>query len=705
MHYLCWLLGLSWVHASKDLNVHLPPRLGISTLQGFCREGVPGALQRTVKALFQNDLNTRDAQALRQLYFNDKTRRAATAVDRRFGYDQLTENNTILAITKVVPILKDLLQMPEGKIGTQISSFSNKVCKLMDSEALVSRLSNGGTPYSCTLIDAIQAGLTCSPEEPNYPTECSDPKHPLSIPRFPEGMCQPPSRALQSVQNETLSKFHWMDPHLYMPLPLINMLKSYDHLLPDIIPSAVRDAELLTYLALYRAVRLVYQAAEVRPECLNTSALEVIPGWKTRFVINTVQPTKVGPLSEPLEPQSADPPQSTPLSRSFADFWDEGMKRALNVALRDMTYMLNDPVTMYRAFADVLTQFALPSFIERNARRTGINRLGQRRNEMAQLFKSLAHEAATLSRTPQINGRTGESGATPLSRAIPSVVLSQSPSNPCEFAMGVKGTTTSYEWWLDFNFWVSPDPLIGTTHRGVQDLTLAIWPVLREQLIKLSREHQCQCSKTRLLYYGHSLGGAVAGELAFRSAMDFSGRDLGYVVPVSPGRKVGHAADGDAGCDLRVDAVMFSPLKALQENTRRAFKSYVNARSLSDLNDPLTHLPCNAENSFHGYPRCPRTHAGFPGVGRDVHADHPGIVWLDVDYKRLLNWTHSHDDRFVTQLMNFLLPPSITEKLPQQSDFAAAHVCSFSCALSAGCQRPPTMTNWRWWCEDCITAT
>eukprot|EP01054_Gregarina_sp_Poly1_P010167 Gregarina_sp_Poly_1__10166@NODE_699_length_6701_cov_39_270274_g527_i0_p2_GENE_NODE_699_length_6701_cov_39_270274_g527_i0NODE_699_length_6701_cov_39_270274_g527_i0_p2_ORF_typecomplete_len620_score61_32Lipase_3/PF01764_25/2_3e14DUF2974/PF11187_8/0_013DUF676/PF05057_14/0_019DUF818/PF05677_12/0_021Chlorophyllase2/PF12740_7/0_087Chlorophyllase/PF07224_11/0_11Abhydrolase_1/PF00561_20/1_3e03Abhydrolase_1/PF00561_20/0_34Hydrolase_4/PF12146_8/0_19PAFAH_p_II/PF03403_13/0_2Abhydrolase_5/PF12695_7/0_36_NODE len=592
----------------------LPSRLGLNRCQDFCRDGIPGALQRTVKLLFQNDLSMKDAQALRFMYFSE---RPAISF-RNITYKDTYDNNTLLAVTKIIPVLKDILDMPDGKMSAQLVSFSSKVCKLMDAETKVSRLVHSGTPFSCVLIDAIQAGIACAPEKPPRSSECSLLPRYVAIPHFPDSIpCHLSTSTLQYISGAK-REFMWNSPATVVTLPMINMLKTHNQELPDTIPSAVRDAELHTYLALYRAVQLIYSAEEHTPQhgCPSENIyrnLELVPGWRTVLTVSTIQPTRFAESTPSLDNMYSSGSRF-PLAKFqevWREFWDEGMQKAASIAFRDVKLMLNDPINTYKAFADILTQITFPAMIEKNAQRQAMPLWSQQQSDILQLVRELAFDARHRVNEPiEINW--------PKLRVTPTIMVSQNPHLPCEFAIGVKGTTTFYEWILDFNFWYSSDSIMGTTHRGVQDIVQSVWPSLRESLMALSSAYQCTCSKTRLLYYGHSLGGAVAAELAFKSSVLFGGRPSRSIVPSSEALP----------CDIRVDCVMFSPLKSMEEQNKENFTKTVNARSLTDLNDPLTHLPCHSENSYFGFPRCSVGHAGFAGVGRDVYSTHPGIVWV-----------------------------------------------------------------------------
>eukprot|EP01056_Protomagalhaensia_sp_Gyna25_P004570 Protomagalhaensia_sp_Gyna_25__4569@NODE_420_length_3498_cov_54_755421_g323_i0_p1_GENE_NODE_420_length_3498_cov_54_755421_g323_i0NODE_420_length_3498_cov_54_755421_g323_i0_p1_ORF_typecomplete_len695_score103_75Lipase_3/PF01764_25/5e13DUF676/PF05057_14/0_013DUF676/PF05057_14/7_7e03DUF818/PF05677_12/0_02DUF2974/PF11187_8/0_08Chlorophyllase2/PF12740_7/0_089Chlorophyllase/PF07224_11/0_2Abhydrolase_6/PF12697_7/3_1e03Abhydrolase_6/PF12697_7/0_26Hydrolase_4/PF12146_8/3_9e03Hydrolase_4/PF12146_8/0_31PAFA len=596
--------------------------------------------------------------------------------------------------------------MPEGKLGFQISNFSNKVCKLMDAEARVARLNRNSSPFSCTLIDAIQAGVVCGANRDPRPENCMVFPRQLPILRFPAELpCHLHETTLQYVQGQN-SSFMWEHPDTVVTLPLINMLNAVDNSVPDTIATAVRDAESLTYLALYRAARMIYAAEGLTPPqrcgAIDTYRdFQVVPGWRTIQVINTLQPSRLGwDESQGQGSMNSDvsrngiPVQS--LRKLWSDFWDDGMKRAVAHALRDVAAMLNDPVSTYKAFAEIVSEITLPALLDQTGRRP-VARWSQKQAEVVRLFKELAADAT-------IRNKVGTEmlSSNPFIQAVPTVIVSQSPTNPCEWAIGVKGTTTLYEWWLDFNFWVTADPQFSTTHRGVQDIVHSVWPPLRETLVKLSAQHNCLCNQTRLLFFGHSLGGAVAGDLAMKAGIEFGSADVKATTPATLPRTLARPE-----CPISIDVVMFSPLRSLQHESKEVFRRVVNARSLTDLNDPLTHLPCHTENSRFGYPRCPAGHAGFAGRGRDEYVLHTGIVWLDVDYREL--WENrfvekgisSTEERLLNHLMHIVLPPSIYEKLPQSIDFTAAHICSFSCALSAACQRQ-SARDWRWWCEDCI---
>lgn len=260
-------------------------------------------------------------------------------------------------------------------------------------------------------------------------------------------------------------------------------------------------------------------------------------------------------------------------------------------------------------------------------------------------------------------------------------------------AVGVRGSVTAQDWFHSTALSQSIHGLLNETHSGLAHLTEGLLPAVLRSLEKVSRDNKCTCASLQLTFYGHSLGAAVAQLLALGAASKWEAHD----------------------CNVRVNAVLFAPLKILSAPQQLVYGELVNSRTIADVKDPLTHLPCNDRTSRRGHPRCPAfradgasimTHASSsPGHGRDAYADNKGQVLLDVVYPdkdepSFLLAPLQKNYPFLMTVLNSALAPSTFATLPSSQSIRRAHSCAPACALSAACLRDGSGT--RWWCEDCF---
>lgn len=274
----------------------------------------------------------------------------------------------------------------------------------------------------------------------------------------------------------------------------------------------------------------------------------------------------------------------------------------------------------------------------------------------------------------------------------PLVFVSFRKSDPCQLAVGIRGTLTGWEWIVNFKYWVYP--LAGAhhssgVHRGYLQIVNTFIAPLTASLKTHSRTHSCKCNNTKIIVYGHSLGGGIGQILAYKLGLLYK------------------------NC-VRMDGVFFASPRVITGTTE--FATLVNTRHLIDLSDPLHYFPCYAENSRSGHPRCPTSLMTPPGHGRDRFEEAPGKIMvrciphrqisdqLDVTNAQSFRGDHSNAKfslpggiplSFI-QLPMRLLYPGMPP--PRRDDVLVAHFSSFACALSVACHGLP-WSEFRWWCD------
>eukprot|EP01054_Gregarina_sp_Poly1_P000987 Gregarina_sp_Poly_1__986@NODE_123_length_13493_cov_176_815135_g110_i0_p6_GENE_NODE_123_length_13493_cov_176_815135_g110_i0NODE_123_length_13493_cov_176_815135_g110_i0_p6_ORF_typecomplete_len385_score27_88Lipase_3/PF01764_25/2_2e18Lipase_3/PF01764_25/2_2e03Abhydrolase_6/PF12697_7/4_8e05Hydrolase_4/PF12146_8/7_7e05DUF818/PF05677_12/0_00031DUF2974/PF11187_8/0_0006Abhydrolase_3/PF07859_13/0_00084Chlorophyllase2/PF12740_7/0_0014BAAT_C/PF08840_11/0_012DUF676/PF05057_14/0_16Chlorophyllase/PF07224_11/0_ len=312
----------------------------------------------------------------------------------------------------------------------------------------------------------------------------------------------------------------------------------------------------------------------------------------------------------------------------------------------------------------------------------------------------------------------------------PFVLLSASNRDPCEMAIGIRGTMVRIEWVTNFHYWAVPfastetsEGRATTVHAGLVRTVAGISGDVRSVLERHSRTHQCTCERSRIIVYGHSLGAGIATLLSFHLANHY--------------RKL--------HCSIRVDGVFFSAPKTFSPNALNTFRHAVNSRQIIDLADPLKYLPCSHVKK--PFPRCANSRYITRGFGADYWTDHVGLVELRANVSAIarrsseeLSMSASGQENSPDQLGLFhewlkdgletvtdtlertaqaveegfnswleTLPPGVSSlikrvlevlspfKPPTVREIMAAHISSFGCVLSRVCRLWDI--SWTWLCD------
>lgn len=494
--------------------------------------------------------------------------------------------------------------------------------------------------------------------------------------------------SLQARLAQIPSLLHWDDPSLSIPLLLEEdqsdakhnsksgeqssppfqesfdvMKKIGDYILrhfsllpmrPSIKTSKPQSSELLTFLTLYRAIRLIYGGL-----CCDHTR-DLIPGWETELVVALrTPPTYVrndpegnGHLvlkTRKVVNSTHHEDTEAPLLRNFLrlkNFWDK-MDAATRSAVRhfynDLRSVLSDPRETYRALADLFMAFSSSQPLDPRLIGPLLVKMWNRKPSASKL----------------------NSGDDSNTTALPFLYISKYRQDPCRFSVGVRGSRAFADWILDFHGWTSPwTPFDSYAHTGTQLISNSLLPITHDYL---QRQTKCDLSNTHLTFYGHSLGATVAQHMAIHTATRFP--------------------------SIKINAVLFSPFKHLPKSLEQQGHNLVNTRVVMDVSDPLAHAPCR------GLPRCGRGHFSPPGEGKDRFADATNVVWLQVKFEKdegedLTNST------LLDLLYHTLVPHDIRETAPSINHILAAHSCSHSCALSQACNNSRD-TSFEWWCRDC----
>lgn len=187
-------------------------------------------------------------------------------------------------------------------------------------------------------------------------------------------------------------------------------------------------------------------------------------------------------------------------------------------------------------------------------------------------------------------------------RPVPYGVILEDSQNACHFAIGTRGARTRLEWTLAFD----TSSTFEGYHRGVHTISQAVLPLIQNFI---NRKVDCNACNSKFTFFGHSLGGGVAANLALHFAQ-YASTSCGLKSP-------------------EIQLVVFGPIKAVKSPGIELLKKKVNFRTLIDLSDPLYYIPCNSK---HGAPRCPSRlpniiHAGaFESHGTDTYQAYPGQI-------------------------------------------------------------------------------
>eukprot|EP01054_Gregarina_sp_Poly1_P000242 Gregarina_sp_Poly_1__241@NODE_1056_length_5213_cov_138_229887_g734_i0_p1_GENE_NODE_1056_length_5213_cov_138_229887_g734_i0NODE_1056_length_5213_cov_138_229887_g734_i0_p1_ORF_typecomplete_len676_score64_08Lipase_3/PF01764_25/1_4e12DUF818/PF05677_12/0_00044Esterase_phd/PF10503_9/0_0023DUF2974/PF11187_8/0_01BAAT_C/PF08840_11/0_015DUF676/PF05057_14/0_068Abhydrolase_3/PF07859_13/0_078Hydrolase_4/PF12146_8/0_074Abhydrolase_6/PF12697_7/5_7e03Abhydrolase_6/PF12697_7/0_12Lipase/PF00151_19/7_7e02Lipase/PF len=177
----------------------------------------------------------------------------------------------------------------------KISALAGRLCRLQDIEASTAGLRES-MPLTCTVADTIAVISTCQTAlwQPRK-LPC---RHAATISDFPATECFSPASILQrtgAYGNQRLRAFNWDDELLRVDLVLSKVQP-----LPPLIDPSTRNAELFTYLTLYRSLALLYRMVEIPYYyCNSTKAQSVIPGWETIQVITATHPHEPSFASHP----------------------------------------------------------------------------------------------------------------------------------------------------------------------------------------------------------------------------------------------------------------------------------------------------------------------------------------------------------------------------------------------------------------------
>lgn len=179
-------------------------------------------------------------------------------------------------ILPLLPLLRDVL-MPVTTESNKVEALMGNVCALFDLEAESENL-QALAPITCGILDLVYSALLCGDMMAHAPEAEScreyDPAEMDENPLANTSCTSNPSSLMGDIH------FNWEESDLVLKLPLLDLTR----VTPRYIPDPIRQAELLTYLVLFRAVQ---RAARQARYCLHSDTPrlpDLIPGWSTQRV-------------------------------------------------------------------------------------------------------------------------------------------------------------------------------------------------------------------------------------------------------------------------------------------------------------------------------------------------------------------------------------------------------------------------------------
>lgn len=256
--------------------------LGFNSSLEWCSDGFSGAIRRTVESFVAAGVPSEVIENFTRKY--RAGRREARELNNRELSAQTSMARAASPIAPILPLLPLVREILTIKMGVApMEGLAQNLCSLFDLEATTSALSEI-SPISCAIMDLVQTVVVCA-RDTDSDQLCTESSSDINIYNFPTEQCAPDPNTLQYSK---LLPFRWSDPQLHIDLNLQDLLQGGASNLPEFVPADVRESELMTYLALYRAVQLGSRLTGV---CLGSKETiqHLIPGWKTVKVLALTQ--------------------------------------------------------------------------------------------------------------------------------------------------------------------------------------------------------------------------------------------------------------------------------------------------------------------------------------------------------------------------------------------------------------------------------